>query len=67
MSVQYDSTPRAVSDDSNVVVTLGAASLGGTIAVRVVIDDAVITTKEAALLHLRTAMDVITRQNWPAS
>lgn len=30
MSVQYDSTPRAVEDGSNIATTLGAASLGGT-------------------------------------
>lgn len=67
MSVQYDSTPRAVADDTNVVTTLGAASLGGTIAVRVIVDDAVIGSKDAVLKHLTTVMDVVTKQTWPAS
>lgn len=67
MSVQYDSTPRAVEDASNVVTTLGAASLGGTIGVRVIIDDSVIGSRTAALHHLETVMDTITKQNWPAA
>jgi len=67
MSVQYDSTPRAVADDSNVATTLGAASLGGTIAVRVIIDDSVIGAKDTAIRHLQTVMDVILKQTWPAA
>lgn len=67
MSVQFDSTPRAVADDSNVAVTLGTASLGGTIAVRVTVDDAVINSKETALRHIQTVMDMIVKSTWPVS
>jgi hypothetical protein len=67
MSVQYDSTPRAVADASNVATTLGAASLGGTIAVRVIIDDAVIGSKDTALRHIEAVIKKITEQTWPAA
>lgn len=67
MSVQYDSTPRAVEDGSNIATTLGAASLGGTIGVRVTVDDAVLTSKEQALMALETIAERIARQTWPAT
>lgn len=67
MSVQYDSTPRAVDDASNVAVTLGAASLGGTIGVRVTVDDAVLTSREQALLAIDTVRQKIVEQTWPAA
>ena len=67
MSVQYDVTPRAVADGSNITTTLGAASLGGTIGVRVTVDDAVLTTKEQAIMALEIAFDRIVKQTWPAS
>lgn len=67
MSVQYDSTPRAVEDASNVATTLGAASLGGTIGVRVIVDDAVMTSKAEVLRHIDTVVQVITEQTWPAA
>lgn len=67
MSVQYDSTPRAVEDGSNIATTLGAASLGGTIGVRIIVDDAVLTSKEQALMALETISERITKQTWPAA
>ncbi|MEA3264600.1 MAG: hypothetical protein U9R07_14065 [Pseudomonadota bacterium] len=67
MSVQYDVTPRSVADGSNIATTLGAASLGGTIGVRVIVDDAVLTTKEQAIMALEIAFDRIVKQTWPAS
>ena len=67
MAVQYDSTPRAVADDSNVAVTLGVGGLGGTIGVRVIVDDAVIGSKEVVLRHLDTIADMVVKQTWPAS
>lgn len=67
MSVQYDATPRSVADGSNIATTLGAASLGGTIGVRVIVDDAVLTTKEQALMALEIVCDRITKQTWPAT
>lgn len=67
MSVQYDSTPRAVADAGDVAVTLGTASLGGTIGVRVTVDDAVLTTREQALLALESVRQKIAEQTWPAS
>ena len=67
MSVQYDSTPRAVEDASNVATTLGAASLGGTIGVRVIVDDAVLTSKAQVEHHLRTIMQIVLEQTWPAA
>ena len=67
MSVQYDSTPRAVEDGSNIATTLGAASLGGTIGLRVIVDDAVLTSKEQALAALDVISERITAQTWPAT
>lgn len=67
MSVQYDSTPRAVEDGSNIATTLGAASLGGTIGLCVIVDDAVLTSKEQALAALETIGELIVKQTWPAT
>lgn len=67
MSVQYDSTPRAVEDGSNIATTLGVASLGGTIGVRVIVDDAVLTSKEQAIAALETITEAIIKQVWPAA
>lgn len=67
MSVQYDSTPRAVDDAGNVAITLGTASLGGTIGVRVTVDDAVLASKEQALLALDTVRQKIIEKTWPAA
>lgn len=67
MSVQYDSTPRAVEDGSNIATTLGAASLGGTIGVRIIVDDAVLTSKEQAIMALEQIGELIVKQTWPAS
>ena len=67
MSVQYDSTPRAVADGSNIATTLGAASLGGTIGVRVTVDDAVLTSKAQVLMALESIAELVTRQTWPAT
>ena len=67
MSVQYDSTPRAVEDGSNIATTLGAASLGGTIGVRVTVDDAVLTSKEQVLMALDVIAERVVKQTWPAT
>lgn len=67
MAIQFDSTPRAVDDATNVVVTLGVASLGGTIGVRVIIDDAVLTTREQAFLALNSIADLLNEKTWPVS
>lgn len=67
MSVQYDSTPRAVEDGSNIATTLGAASLGGTIGVRIIVDNAVLTSKEQAIMALEQIGELIVKQTWPAS
>lgn len=65
MSVQLDSTGRPVADASNITVTLGTAGLGGTIGVRVTIDDAVITSKVEALLALESVEIALRKQTWP--
>lgn len=67
MSVQYDSTPRAVEDGSNIETTLGAASLGGTIGVRIIVDGAVLTSKEQAIMALEQIGELIVKQTWPAA
>lgn len=67
MSAQYDSTPRAVDDGSNIATTLGAASLGGAIGVRVIIDDAVLTSKEQVLMALGVIRSRVLEQTWPAA
>lgn len=67
MSVQFDSTPRAVDDATNVAVTLGVASLGGTIGVRVIIDDAVLTSREQAYLAIYAITQLLNEKTWPVS
>lgn len=64
MSVQFDSTGRALADAANVTVTLGTAALGGPGA-RVTIDDAVLTSKADALLALESIMVAMRKQTWP--
>lgn len=65
MSVRFDSTPRPVADASNVALTTGVASLGGTIGVAVTIDDAVVTSKADAIAHLQSVILAISKQTWP--
>lgn len=67
MSVQLDSTGRPTADAANVAVTLGTAGLGGTIGVRVTIDDAVITSKADAMLALESVQLAVAKQTWPLS
>lgn len=67
MSVTYNSTPRDTSDASGVSVTTGTGSLGGTIGVSVIIDDAVLTSKSDALRHIEAVAKKITEQTWPAA
>lgn len=67
MSVYFDSTPRAVDDASNVAVQLGQASLGGTIGVRVIIDDAVLTTREQAYLAIYAILQLLNEKTWPVT
>lgn len=65
MSVQLDSSGRPVADASNVALTTGTAGLGGTIGVRVTIDDAVITSKADAQLAIESIQLAIAKQTWP--
>ena len=67
MSVQFDSTPRAVDDAGNVAITLATASLGGTIGVRVTIDDAVLTSREQAFLAIYAILHLLNEKTWPVS
>lgn len=65
MSVQFDVTPRSVADGSSIATTLGTASLGGTIGVRLTVDDAVLSSKEQVLQALTVLRDRVTKQTWP--
>ena len=67
MSVQLDASGRSQVDGSNVVVTLGTAGLGGTIGVRVTIDDAVVLSKAEAMLAIKSIGAAIYKQTWPLS
>jgi hypothetical protein len=67
MSVQFDSTAPALDDATNVVVTLGVASLGGTIGVRVIIDDAIITSRTQAKLLIDGMSGLLIEKTWPVS
>lgn len=67
MSVHYDVTPRPGNDATDVAVSTGEASLGGTLGIRVIVDDAVLTSKEDVLLALESAENEIIRQTWPAA
>lgn len=65
MSVQIDSVPRPQNDISGLTVTTGVAAIGGGVAVRVIIDDAVITSEVDALLALKAIENEISRRSWP--
>lgn len=67
MSVQFDSTPPVLDDATNIAVTLGVGSLGGTIGVRIIIDDAVITSRAQAKLMIDNINDSILERTWPVS
>ncbi len=67
MSVFYDSTGRPASDTTAVTVTLGQAGLGGSIGARLIVDDAVLTSKEQVLLALETITMEVMQQSWPAA
>lgn len=67
MSVQYDATARTGGDNTGLVTTLGAASLGGTIGVRVIIDDAVLTSEVDARLAIMSILNLLGTQTWPVS
>ncbi len=66
MSVQLDVTPRAVAEpNSGIATTLAVASLGGTIGVRVIIDDAVLTSKEQVIAALEAVKNSVVMDTWP--
>lgn len=67
MAVQYDGVLRTQNDNTNVTVTLGAGAPGSGIGVRVVIDDAVLTSREQVMLILKSIENAITKQTWPAA
>lgn len=66
MAVQLDVTPRAVAEpNSGIVTTLGVGGLGGTIGVRVTIDDAVLTSKEQVIQALEAVWNSVVMDTWP--
>lgn len=68
MAVQLDVTPRAVAEpNAPITKTLGVGGLGGTIGVRVTIDDAVLTSKEQVAQALEAAMNSVVMNTWPIS
>lgn len=67
MSVQFDSVPRSVADQANITVTTGVAAIGGGIGVRVIIDGAVLTSREQAYQALSMTMDLLLEKTWPVT
>jgi hypothetical protein len=67
MSVYYDNSGQATADSQSVAVTLGQAGLGGTIGVRVIVDDAVLTSKVQVLAALEAIENAISKETWPAT
>lgn len=66
MAVQLDVTPRAVAEpNSGIATTLGVGGLGGTIGVRVTIDDAVLTSKEQVIAALEAVRNSVVMDTWP--
>lgn len=66
MAVQLDVTPRAVAEpNSGIATTLGVGGLGGTIGVRVTIDDAVLTSKEQVIQALEAVRNSVIMDTWP--
>lgn len=65
MSVYFDATMPPNNDPSTVATTLGQASLGGTIGVRIIIDDALLTSKHDALRLVRAIKNKLAQETWP--
>jgi len=63
MSVQYDATPRTGNDNTGVVLSTAAAL--GSVAVRVAIDDTVVTSKGEALRTLLSVRNLVQKGDWP--
>lgn len=62
MAKQFD---YARGNDKIAVAKSTVGGLGGTIGVRVTIDDAVLTTKGQAFLGIETALQKIIEDTWP--
>lgn len=67
MAVQYDAVPRVGNDNTNITRTLGVGAPGGGIGVRIIVDDAVLTSKNDVLQEVTSLMETIIEGNWPAS
>lgn len=62
MAKQFDYTR---GNDKVAVAKSTVGGLGGTIGVRAIFDDAVITSKEQALIGLETCFQKIIEDTWP--
>lgn len=62
MAKQFDYT---LGNDKLTVAKSTVGGLGGTIGVRVIIDDAVLTTKAQAFLGIEIALQKLIEDTWP--
>lgn len=67
MSVQFDGVPPVGPDGTNVTLTTGVAAIGGGVGVRIIIDDAVVTSELQAHLIITALEDAISRNTWPVA
>ena len=67
---EYNYTPGqdkiSITDTATATaVSGGAANLGGTIGLRIILDDAVMTTREGAYLAIEIIRQRMLERNWP--
>jgi hypothetical protein len=67
VAVQYDAVPRVGNDNTNITRTLGVGAPGGGIGVRIIVDDAVLTSKSDVLQQVTSLMETIIEGQWPAA
>lgn len=67
MAIQYDAVPRVGNDNTNITRTLAVGAPGGGIGVRLIIDDAVLTSKEQVMLAITSLYETMIENTWPGT
>ena len=67
MAIQYDAVPRVGNDNTNITRTLAVGNPGGGIGVRLIIDDAVLTSKADVLQQITSLMETVIENTWPGT
>ncbi len=67
MAIQYNAVPRVGNDNTNITRTLAVGAPGGGIGVRLIIDDAVLTSKEQVQLIVTSLLETVIENTWPGA